>query len=79
MYFGGLTGSTTINVVVNKLGHSGPSEFSIDNFIGLSSFWVSYSDVVVVLFDNVSSEIVVLGNVDVSAVKDEFIFEVPVF
>jgi hypothetical protein len=40
---------------------------------------VSCGDVVVVLFDNVPSEVIVLWNIDVSVMKDESVFEVPVF
>jgi hypothetical protein len=79
MYFGGLAGGAPIDVVMNELGHSGPPEFSRDNFIGLPSSWMSCGDVIVVLFDNISSEVIVLWDVDMSAVKDKSIFEVPVF
>ena len=79
VYFGGLAGGTAVDVVMNELGHSGPPEFSRDNFVGLPSSWMSCGDVVVVLFDNVSSEVVVLRNVDMSAVKDKSVFKVPVF
>jgi hypothetical protein len=79
VYFGGLTGSTTINVVVNKLEHFRPPEFSRDNFVSLPLFWVSCGDMVMVLFDNVSLEVVIFGNIDMSTVKDESILKVSVF
>jgi hypothetical protein len=79
MYLGGLACSTTINIVMDKLRHSGPPELSKDNFVGLPLSWVSCGDVVMVLFDNISSEVIILWNVDMSMVKNESIFEVPVF
>ena len=79
VYFGGLTGGTTIDIVMDKLRHSGPPEFSRDNFIGLPSSWMSCGDVVVVLFDNISSKVIILWNVDMSMVKDKSIFEVSIF
>jgi hypothetical protein len=79
VYFGGLAGSATIDVVMNELGHSRPPEFSRDNLVGLPSSWMSCGDVVVVLFDNVPLEAVVFQNVDMSAVKDKSVFEVSIF
>jgi hypothetical protein len=79
MYFGGLAGGTPVDVVMDELGHSGPPEFSRDNFIGLPSSWMSCGDVIVVLFNNISSEIVVFWNVNMSAVEDKSVFEVPIF
>jgi hypothetical protein len=79
VYLGGLAGSTTVDIVVDKLRHSGPPEFSRDNFIGFPSFWMSCGDVVMVLFDNILLEVVILWNVDMPTVKDKSIFEVPVF
>ena len=79
MYFGGLTGSTAINVVVNELEHSGPPELPRDNFVSLPSSWVSCGNMVVVLFDDVLLEVIIFRNLDVSIVKDESILEVPVF
>jgi hypothetical protein len=79
VYFGGLAGGATVDVVMNELGHSGPPEFSRDNFVGLPSFWMTCGDVIVVLLDNISSKVVVLWNVDMSVVKDKSVFEVPIF
>ena len=79
MYLGSLAGSTTINVVVDKLRHSRPSEFFKDNFIGLLLSWVFCGNVVMVLFDNVLLEVVIFGNIDMSTVKDESILKVLVF
>jgi hypothetical protein len=79
VYFGGLAGGATVDIVMDKLRHSGPPEFSRNNFVGLPSSWMSCGDVVVVLFDNVSSKVVVFENVDMSVVEDKSIFEVPIF
>jgi hypothetical protein len=79
VYFGGLAGGATIDVVMDKLRHSGPPEFSRNNFIGLPSSRMSCGDVVVVLFDNVSSKVIVFWNVDMSVVEDKSVFEVPIF
>jgi hypothetical protein len=64
---------------MDKLRHSGPPEFSRNNFVGLPSSRMTRGDVVVVLFDNVLSKVVVFWNVDMSAVKDKSVFEVPIF
>jgi hypothetical protein len=66
--FRGLAGGATVHVVVNKLGHSWPPEFAGHEFVGFPSSWVACGDVVVVLFDNVSSEVIVLWHVYVPAV-----------
>jgi hypothetical protein len=79
VYLGGLAGSATIDIVMDKLRHSRPPEFSRDNFIGLLSFWMSCGDVVVVLFDNISLEVIIFWDIDMSTVKDESVFKVPVF
>jgi hypothetical protein len=79
VYLGGLAGSATIDVVMDKLRHSGPPELSRDNFIGLPSSQMSCGDVIMVLFDNISSEVIIFWDIDVSVMKDESIFEVPVF
>ena len=79
VYLGGLAGGATIDVVMNELGHSGPPEFSRDNFVSLPLFWVSCGNMVMVLFDNVSSKVVIFWNIDMSAVKDKSVFEVPIF
>jgi hypothetical protein len=79
VYFGSLAGGTTVDVVMDKLRHSRPPEFSRNNFVGLPSFWVTCGDVVVVLFDNVSSKVVIFWNVDMSTVEDKSVFKVPIF
>jgi hypothetical protein len=79
VYFGGLAGGATVDIVMNKLRHSGPPEFSRNNFVGLPSSWMTCGNVVMVLFDNVSSKVVVFWNIDMSVVKDKSVFEVPIF
>jgi hypothetical protein len=65
--FRSLAGGATIHIVVNKLGHSWPPEFTGHEFVGFPSSGVACGNVVVVLFDNVSSEVIVLWHVYVSA------------
>jgi hypothetical protein len=79
VYLGGLASSTTIDVVMDKLGHSGPPEFPRDNFISLPSSRMSCGDMVMVLLDNISSEVVIFWDIDMSAMKDKSIFKVPIF
>jgi hypothetical protein len=79
VYFGGLAGGTTIDIVMDKLRHFGPPEFSRNNFVGLPLSWMSCGDVIMVLFDNILSKVVIFWNVDMSTVEDKSILKVPIF
>ena len=67
MSLAGLTYCAPRDVVGYKLVHSRPPESFPNHFCSLPASWVSGECRFMVLFDNVSAKILILGNVDSSS------------
>jgi len=73
-----LADGTAVNIVFGKLGEARPPVFSGDKFVCFPSSGVAYGGVVMVQLEEVATEGVVFWDIDVAAIEDDTIFQIPV-
>jgi hypothetical protein len=77
--FSGLAGGATINIVFGELRETGPPIFSKDEFVGFPMFRVAYSRVIMLHLKEVAAKGVIFGDINMTSIEDDAIFQIPVF